>query len=112
MEALHDAAIKYGHIPLIVSDSPFVHTEYQLSGVRVLLVKDNLLNQHIVADFLADRGVILTMVGNGLEAINMLRDRLNDFDIVLMDIQMPVLDGVSATRIIWHELGGISLLLP
>lgn len=104
LEALNDAAIKHGHIPLIVSDSPLVSTECQLNGVRVLLVEDNLLNQHIAEDLLADTGVILTMVSNGLEAVNILRDPLNDFDIVLMDIQMPVLDGVSATRIIRHEL--------
>ena len=105
LEALNDGAIKCGHTPLVVSDSPLVNTEYQLSGVRILLVEDNLLNQQIAEDFLADTGVILSMVDNGLEAVNVLREQLGNFDIVLMDIQMPVMDGVSATHIIRHELG-------
>ena len=105
LEALNDGAIKCGHMPLVVSDSPLVDTEDQLNGVRILLVEDNLLNQHIAEDFLADTGVILTMVNNGLEAVNILRDELDHFDIVLMDIQMPVMDGVSATHIIRDELG-------
>lgn len=105
LEAFNDAAIKCGHMPLIVSDSPLVDTECQLNGVRVLLAEDNLLNQHIAEDLLADTGVILTMVGNGLEAVNALSEQLDHFDIVLMDIQMPVMDGVSATRIIRQELG-------
>ena len=105
LEALNDAAMKCGHMPLVISDSPLVDTEYQLSGMRVLLVEDNLLNQNIAEDFLDDTGVVLTMVSNGLEAVNILREKLDHFDIVLMDIQMPVMDGVSATRTIRHELG-------
>ena len=105
LEALNDASVKCGHAPLVVPDSPLVDPEYELSGIRILLVEDNLLNQQIAEDFLADTGVVLTMVGNGLEAVDVLKRQLDDFDIVLMDIQMPVMDGVSATRIIRHELG-------
>ena len=67
------------------------------SGVcQVLVAEDNLINQKLIQALLHKAGYGVTLVGNGREAVEQLAQR--HFDLVLMDIQMPVLDGVSAAR--------------
>jgi two-component system, sensor histidine kinase and response regulator len=63
---------------------------------RILLVEDNRLNQEVAAALLAEVGLFATVVGDGLAALEALR--LQPFDLVLMDVQMPVMDGLTATR--------------
>jgi len=64
--------------------------------VGLLLVEDNTVNQMIAASLLEGDGYAVTIAGDGLEALDMAaRDR---FDAILMDIQLPHLDGVEATR--------------
>jgi len=64
--------------------------------VRILVAEDNLANQKVIGLFLNPIGAHLTIVENGLEALEAL-DR-EPFDLVLMDLQMPVMDGLEATR--------------
>ncbi len=68
----------------------------ELAGVRALLVEDNELNQIVAADLLGDLSVFVDIAENGEEAIEMTSRR--DYDVVLMDMQMPVMDGLTATR--------------
>jgi len=68
-----------------------------LCGMRVLLVEDNDINQIIAADLLEKKGVITDIAGSGLEALKALESGRR-FDAVLMDIQMPEMDGITATR--------------
>jgi CheY-like chemotaxis protein len=63
---------------------------------RVLLVEDVKLNQALIADMLRSHGHDVTIAVNGEEAVRLVR--LESFDIVLMDVQMPVMDGVEANR--------------
>jgi CheY-like chemotaxis protein/HPt (histidine-containing phosphotransfer) domain-containing protein len=70
----------------------------QLDGLRVLLVEDQLINQQVVAEILQLSGIKVATVSNGAEAIARLSEDPEDFDIVLMDIQMPIMDGYEATR--------------
>jgi CheY-like chemotaxis protein len=63
---------------------------------RVLLVEDVELNQVLIADMLRSHGHEVTVAVNGEEAVGLVR--LEHFDLVLMDVQMPVMDGVEATR--------------
>lgn len=74
---------------------------------RILIAEDNALNQLVIEELLAETGVNVTLVENGNEAVEILKEK--SFDLVLMDIQMPVLDGLSATTIIRKEL---NLTLP
>jgi signal transduction histidine kinase/CheY-like chemotaxis protein len=69
----------------------------KLQGARVLLVEDNELNQELATELLAMAGVRCVLAGNGQEALNVLEKDLA-FDGILMDCQMPVMDGYTATR--------------
>jgi CheY-like chemotaxis protein len=69
-----------------------------LTGLSVLLVEDNLLNQQLARTFLERAGMHVTLAENGAEALARLAPDDAAFDIVLMDIQMPVMDGFTATR--------------
>ena len=69
-----------------------------LRGARVLLVEDNVINQQVAAEILQSAGVIVDIAGNGLEAVRGVRAR--HYDAVLMDVQMPVMDGLQATEAI------------
>jgi len=66
------------------------------SGFRVLVVDDNIVNQMVVTHFLRKQGAVVSIAANGIDALDALR-RL-DFDVVLMDCQMPEMDGYEATR--------------
>ncbi|MDP1995707.1 MAG: ATP-binding protein, partial [Gallionella sp.] len=69
-----------------------------ISGARILLAENNLFNQQVATEFLENAGATVCVAQNGKEAIDLLaHDR---FDCMLMDIQMPVLDGFEATRLI------------
>jgi two-component system sensor histidine kinase/response regulator len=67
-----------------------------LRGARILLVEDNANNREVALDFLAAAPVQVDVAAHGGEAVRMVQQ--NDYDLVLMDIQMPEVDGMSATR--------------
>jgi len=74
-----------------------------LHAMRLLLVEDNELNQIVARGMLEGEGMHVTVAGNGREALDLLA-RDARFDMVLMDVQMPVLDGLAATRLIRSDL--------
>ncbi|WLE99008.1 MAG: ATP-binding protein [Candidatus Electrothrix communis] len=76
------------------SQEDFLH----LKGTKVLLVEDNELNQELAKLLLARKGILVTVANNGAEALETLQTSI--FDCVLMDIQMPVMDGYTACRAI------------
>ncbi len=69
-------------------------------GKHILLVEDNDINREIVKALLASSGARITEAENGQEAVKTFTARPEDFDLVLMDIQMPVMDGYAASRAI------------
>ncbi|MFM9971447.1 MAG: response regulator [Burkholderiales bacterium] len=73
-----------------------------LKGARVLLVEDNELNQEVATELLRDAGFVVDVAQNGQIAVDKVRAAA--YDIVLMDMQMPVMDGVTATREIRKEM--------
>jgi len=74
-------------------DMKFVH---ELHGIRVLLVEDNEINQEVAVEILTGEGMTVTISNNGREALDMVKT--DTYDIVLMDVQMPIMDGYEATR--------------
>ena len=70
--------------------------EQSLAGAYVLLVEDNQVNQELALEILQGADIVVDVANNGLEAISMLTQ--HDYDGVLMDCQMPILDGYEATR--------------
>jgi signal transduction histidine kinase/CheY-like chemotaxis protein len=73
-----------------------------LSSTSILIAEDNITNQMVIKALLKPTKAQLTMANNGEEAIEKIRE--SSFDIVLMDVQMPVLDGLSSTRILREEM--------
>ncbi|WP_158228956.1 PAS domain S-box protein [Chitinimonas sp. BJB300] len=70
----------------------------RLSGIHVLLVEDNPINQQVAKSLLETEGAQVTVKDNGLLGVKAIADSPKAFDIVLMDLQMPVMDGYQATR--------------
>ena len=71
----------------------------RLDGLRVLLAEDNELNQEVACELLRSRGALVQVASNGLEALEQLAQSGPEaFDLVLMDLQMPVMDGLEAVR--------------
>lgn len=83
--------------------------ENSLLGMNILLVEDNLINQKVATKILARWGAEITIAKNGQIAVDMVQK--TDFDIVLMDIQMPVMDGIVATATI-RSMGGKYAKIP
>jgi CheY-like chemotaxis protein len=70
-----------------------------LGGMRVLLVEDNPINQQLAVELLEFKGVTVEVANHGQQALEKIAAQPNDFyDLVLMDLQMPVMDGYEATR--------------
>ncbi|MEZ4702261.1 MAG: response regulator [Rhodothermales bacterium] len=78
------------------STTPPEVTTAEEQGLRMLLVEDNPINQKVALRFLAKEGLKADVANNGQEALDLFAKQT--YDIVLMDIQMPVMDGVTATE--------------
>ncbi|QKI89623.1 response regulator [Thiomicrorhabdus xiamenensis] len=75
--------------------------DLNVSGMKILLAEDNLLNQQIAVELMESKGAQVTVVNNGLEAVNELQAKGPDFyEMVFMDVQMPEMDGHTATKTI------------
>ncbi len=93
------------HLPLGDSPRPELQSELTwASPPRILVVEDNTVNQELVTEILRGAGCNPKVASNGIEALHEL-DR-SDYDLVLMDCQMPVMDGYSATRAIREKESG------
>ncbi|OEZ61312.1 response regulator [Duganella sp. HH105] len=101
-DALHQALVaKSDGQPQPVADASIAGS---LAGRHFLLVEDNALNQVVARGILEHAGATLDVVGDGRQAVERLRAGASRYDLVLMDMQMPVMDGFTATRILREQL--------
>lgn len=96
--------------PSVLSSDPLITQQNDLlRNVRVLAVDDSVVNLEVLRRVLEIEGSEVTVAMNGQEALDLLRSRPGDFDVVLMDAQMPALDGYETTKSIRSELGLMNL---
>jgi CheY-like chemotaxis protein len=83
---------------MIIKDSSETRLKAQCSGVRILLVEDEPINQEVSCWLLQEVGLIVDLAEDGAQAVEMARQ--NRYALILMDMQLPVMNGIEATRII------------
>lgn len=84
----------------VLTDSTFLENELEYVSVsgNILLVEDTIDNQELIGNYLADMGANVKLAGNGKEAIEMCE--ITRFDLVLMDMQMPIMGGIEAIEVL------------
>jgi PAS domain S-box-containing protein len=98
--ALYEAMMKLNRCPLRINESQPPEKEKELQGIVVLVVEDNELNQEVATLMLNAAGVDVDIANNGQEGVERYTAAPDRYDLILMDLQMPVLSGYDATRII------------
>ncbi len=81
----------------------------RLMGLHILVVDDSAMNRDLMERALALEGATATLAAEGQQALQLLKARPRAFDAVLMDVRMPIMDGLTATRLIRGELGLMEL---
>lgn len=94
--------------------TPAKETRREGSPARVLLVEDNVVNQKVVIAVLRKKGYHIDIAGDGKQALTLLEAAASPYNVVLMDVQMPVMDGMEATRTLrrdrrWEKLPVIAM---
>ena len=90
-----DVKLTYSNI---IEDKTFKNDINSLKGIQILLVEDNTINQEIIVGLLHSSGINIDIASNGQEAIDMFK--LNEYELIFMDLQMPIMGGIEATKII------------
>ncbi len=99
------ADISAGHSVSIDRRAPLTPITRHLSGLHILLVEDNAMNQQVARELLIHEGALVDVAGDGRQALAKISATRHPFDIILMDIQMPIMDGFEATNLLRQQFG-------
>jgi len=108
--------VRLPYRPAAQSTSPAHNAEHlfprlkPLNGLKILVAEDNEINQEIMRDNLTEDGASVVIVGDGQQAVDCVRQAPNGFAMVLMDIQMPILNGLDAARQIAEIAPGLPII--
>lgn len=108
-DSLLDSAVRAFSLALAPVAQPERKSATPLAGMRLLVAEDNLLNQEVVGQMLGRAGAEVVLVADGFAVLLALKQADAHFDAVLMDIQMPLMNGYTTTRHIRDELGLLDL---
>jgi CheY-like chemotaxis protein len=103
-------------LPLKATDRPVASLldrrtdAHRLSGLHLLVAEDNAINQLVIDELLRGEGADVVLVDNGLQAIDRVAQSTRPFDAVLMDVQMPVMDGLKAAAVICQSHPGLPVI--
>ena len=111
LEALQNARVVIasaaaGHAP---SAPKVLVLPKRLKGLRILVVEDNKINQMVAQGLLRAEGALVSLAQDGERGVAAVAAAEPPFDVVLMDVQMPVMDGYTATRVLRDEMGLVQL---
>jgi PAS domain S-box-containing protein len=84
----------------IYNGTEAVRPVYDFTAFHLLLVEDNEINQQLAIELLKESGAVVDVADNGSEAVTLVTTGIRRYDLLLMDVQMPVMDGYEATRLI------------
>jgi len=84
--------------------------QMRLDGLKILLVEDNEINQEVAKKMLSRIGAAVELANNGKEGVDKINANPNGYDVVLMDIQMPIMGGYEASRLIKEKNGALPVI--
>ena len=107
-DVVADARVALAH-PELLNRPATPAVSQRLAGMRVLVVEDNLNNQQVARELLGDEGAFVALAANGQLGVDAVAAADPPFDVVLMDLQMPVMDGYTATARIRQQVDQATL---